>query len=239
MSDKQRVVEKIRKLLAMAEQSASPNEALIAAAKARELLNEYNLSQEDVILNDSTVTEKLCGTERQRLSDWVYRLAHLVAKTFECRELIQSRYSRSDFHRTKFFIFVGVEEDAEIAGHVFNFLFKAINRMKTKNKTQFAYGFIEGVEEKLKSEAIVPSREMEGSKGALVLAKKAMVNQYISDKGVREMGHSTECSADALSNEFNAGYEEGLNCEITPAVKGGSPEHSQLQLEAWSPGGNP
>ncbi len=229
MSDKKRLFEKIRKLLAMAEQDSSPNEAMIAAAKARALLREHNLSREDVIFNDSTVKEKRCDTERQRLNDWICRLAGVVAESFDCDHFVNSRRESKQWNQG--IVFVGVEEDSEIAGHVFNFLFRFIQNSKTKNKTQFAYGFVLGVQKKLASEAVVPSREMAAKGNSLVLAKKAIVERHMELKKY-DGESSTKSTMNAGNEEFKAGYKEGLNCQITPGVKAGSPnENSQLQLD--------
>ena len=51
MSDEKarKIRERIRKLLAMAGDASSPQEAAIAARRAKALLNEHNLSEADVI----------------------------------------------------------------------------------------------------------------------------------------------------------------------------------------------
>lgn len=59
MSDEKakKIRERIRKLLAMAGDASSPQEAAIAARRAKALLHKYNLSEADVIVGDMTLDD--------------------------------------------------------------------------------------------------------------------------------------------------------------------------------------
>jgi len=81
MSDHQKVIERIRKLLALA-QSANENEAQAAALKAQELLAEHNLREADLHEADDEFV-----IDGELLSDsrpWRRKLAANVARLYFC-----------------------------------------------------------------------------------------------------------------------------------------------------------
>ena len=69
--DHERIIEKVRKLLALS-QSDNEHEAAAAAAKAQALLSEYNLSMSDVPAEEtcSMRATRVKARTRQRLEDW-------------------------------------------------------------------------------------------------------------------------------------------------------------------------
>ena len=78
---------RIRKLLAMAGDASSPNEAAIAAKRAKALLNEHNLSEADVIAGGMTLDDFRrgtwvgpCAASRSGSASWVRRLRSTPAQ---------------------------------------------------------------------------------------------------------------------------------------------------------------
>lgn len=129
MDDKQRLIDRIRKLLKLSE-SANEHEAAAAAAKAQALLSEYNLSVSDVADDDAQGASKVAAKTRQRLEEWAYLLASYTAKAFDCR------YYHSNSGRT---VFVGVGPDPEVCAWTFSYLYKSMLRMASvymKTKTR-------------------------------------------------------------------------------------------------------
>jgi len=51
MTDTDKIVERVRKLLAMSEDTSSPHEAAIAAKRAAHLMQQYNIDNAAVLLN--------------------------------------------------------------------------------------------------------------------------------------------------------------------------------------------
>ena len=116
-----RIIEKVRKLLALS-QSDNAHEAAAAAAKAQELLAEHNLSMADVPAEDarSICATKVNAKTRQRLEDWAFRLAAYTAEAFDCRYL---HYADG---QTAFF---GVGADPEVCAWTYRYLYKTLLRM--------------------------------------------------------------------------------------------------------------
>lgn len=120
--EKQRLIEKIRKLLNLST-SSNVHEASAAAAKAQALLSEYNLSMTD-IPNDAKESVSAFGKTartRQRLEPWAYTLAHRVSEAFDC-DYYHSRCEGNTY-------FVGVGADPEVCSWTYQYLYKTLLRM--------------------------------------------------------------------------------------------------------------
>ena len=77
-----KIRERIRKLLAMAGDAGSPNEAAIAAKRAKALLAKHNLSEADVIAGDMTAedfTETGVGRAYAAYPVWMNILGPAIA----------------------------------------------------------------------------------------------------------------------------------------------------------------
>jgi hypothetical protein len=130
MDDKQRLIDRIRKLLKLSE-SANEHEAAAAAAKAHALLSEYNLSVSDVSDDSGAQGASRVATKtRQRLERWAFNLAAFTADAFDCS------YFHSTSGKTTF---VGVGPDPEVCAWTFSYLYKSMLRMASaymKTKTR-------------------------------------------------------------------------------------------------------
>lgn len=120
----EKIIEKIRKLLAMTEErGASENEAMVAALKAQKLMAEYNLTVADIETGDDheeIVEESFdCGNGDK----WKYTLANIIARNFCCKTY---------FIGKRQVIFYGHKKDAKIACDVFKFLFNIGNKLADK-----------------------------------------------------------------------------------------------------------
>ena len=153
MSKEDKILEKVKKLLALAGNNPSQAEAEAAAAKAQALLQEYNLTLKDV---DGGEEEALDFTYFETGVDraWKYDLANVIAKNFRCKCCWWGK-SKVGFY--------GYKHDTEVAASVFEFLFWAIRRNLRKVKKQamldrgtakgviysYSTGFIAGIKEVL------------------------------------------------------------------------------------------
>lgn len=109
------LVAKIRKCLALAK-SANEHEAAAALAKARALMDEHDLSLDDIALAEISEA-KAKGTQTQRLPLWETTLCHTVRHALGCKVIIDT-----DLHR----LYIGPGPVPEIAGYAFSVLFRQI-----------------------------------------------------------------------------------------------------------------
>lgn len=141
-SERNRMIEKIRKVLAL---SSSPNEAeaMAAASKAQAMLAEYNLTMADVaekeqnesmdfIQDDETVTDSV---------PWRRGIASQIAKLYFCTYYYVFRkdaalrscgYIRRDTH-----YFVGLPHNVYVAKMMFKYLGDTVERLAAEGTKQY------------------------------------------------------------------------------------------------------
>ena len=182
--DNSKVLERIEKLMAMAEQGeASPHEAAIALKRAQALMNKHGLNATDVALNQVKEEEAgmLCKN-RARLPEYLSMLVTIIGNVFECRATyLQGYYGTS----VKFYGFGADPVLAKYALHVLARQLKEAREQfiqtlprplygkhhKTNAANSFAKGWI--MEAGNKAGALRPSASPE---------KEALIQQYQEQK---------------------------------------------------------
>ena len=136
----EKIIEKINKLLALADQSRNPseNEAILASLQVQKLLAKYNLSMADV------TGERQEEEVEQTIADvgvgkkWKYSLATAIANNFACK----SFYVGSDQ-----VVFYGYKADIVAARRVYVYLFKVGDKLanQTARRYRKEYGSADGI----------------------------------------------------------------------------------------------
>lgn len=133
-----KMIEQIRKLLALAGNNPCEKEAISAALKAQALMAKYNidLAQVEDEQSKEEIVKEYCmkGTG---VSKWKNMLASIISKNF----------------RVKFYlsgdniVFYGYKTDVNIAKEVYNFLAKQGSKFATRlyNKVRMSGGYTKGV----------------------------------------------------------------------------------------------
>jgi hypothetical protein len=129
--EREKILRRIKQLLAMAEDVGSPHEAAIAARRAEVLMREHQLDQVDLLVNeldegDVEITvvdhvQTIYGKKYKAtgMPTWVSMTAYSAAKLNDCEADRAAGLSR----------FYGVGGDAQVAGETFRYLIGAINRL--------------------------------------------------------------------------------------------------------------
>ncbi len=150
--NKEKIIEKINKLLNMTrENNASEGEAIAASTMVQKLLSKYHLSMADVKGEsyEEEITQVTAVVDKG--SKWKYQLAGVVANGYACK---------CYFVGASNIIFYGYETDILAARRVYTYLFNVGNRLsrlyvKERRETQertegvanaFLAGFINGIE---------------------------------------------------------------------------------------------
>ncbi len=211
------ILKQVEKLLALAGNNPSENEAIAAALKAQELMAKYNIELADVengpkeeITTESYTPKANCHYVRK----WRYGLATIIAKNFCCKTYAIGRDT---------IVFYGYSKDAKIAVSVFKFLFetgnKLANRYYLKCKKEgretkgvlntYLNGFCDGVKEVLDKQCtalmIVISPEVE----------EAYKEKSKGFKTIRNTLHITDDS-----RAYAAGCDDGRSCASSRALEG-------------------
>ncbi|WP_051445028.1 DUF2786 domain-containing protein [Desulfocurvus vexinensis] len=165
MDSQARLLDKVRKLLALAG-SDNEHEAAAAAAKAQALLAEHNLSLADVPA-DETGTSAWTAEHRTRkcLEKWAHRLAFHTAEAFGCQ------YFHDCNGRTSF---VGCGADPEVCAWTFGYLYRTLlrlgsrymgrpdsrrrfrgSRSKNRARAAYLYGLAQTVGQRLQAQSLI------------------------------------------------------------------------------------
>jgi len=159
MSD-EKIIEKIRKILELANNNPSEEEAMAASLKAQKMMAEYHLTMKDIDMTDKSEIGKGKYIHLGAGKQWKFELARVIAKNFRCRHF---------YYGKKWMTFYGYKEDVKIATMTFQTLFDMGNKLADKYyvKERYAYakqyrefngkdvkasylqGYLQGIEEVL------------------------------------------------------------------------------------------
>lgn len=126
MENIEKVMDKIRKLLALANNNPNENEAMAAALKAQKLMAEYNIELdqlEDKPAQREITKEIYLSSDKHEMKKWKIGLASIIAKNFRCQVYLLN---------SKDVVFYGYKEDAKIALQVFSFLYETGNKLAVR-----------------------------------------------------------------------------------------------------------
>ena len=116
------IIEKIRKLLALAN-SSNEHEAALAAAHAQRLLSEHNLAMADVEAKQQRPqsAEKVETTVAKTLPKWVRNLSAGVCSAFDCQAIHHPAQGKMTF--------IGVGADVQVASYTFSYLDRTVRKL--------------------------------------------------------------------------------------------------------------
>ena len=142
-AERQRIIQKIQKLLALSQNNNSLEEAASAAATAQSLLQKYNLSLHNIDLvqeGSSLCSEHIALLKSAFTPSWVKLLLGGIQHGFDIEALSVSRMGRVAL------LFIGVEPDVSVACQLFEYLYGFANthslpNKSTKQKTEWRAGF--------------------------------------------------------------------------------------------------
>lgn len=241
-----KILERVRRLLAMAKDASSPNEAAIAAKRAQKLMEEHNLENIESILKDledddsvdkDSVTDfKVMGkgarTPRS-VPGWANQLSVAVARLFDCEVRIEGFVPvRIVFH--------GYKTDLAVCKWTFEYLIEQIRKFNANARKRYdgdrtllgdyRLGLITGILEIVNEarEAKEAAQRVESSAGSasrgLVLVKKdAIVKKFGDQFKYRPVkGKSVNPSA------WGDGVEDGRSVKLSQPL-GGPDRQKQIK----------
>lgn len=210
-----KMIEQIRKLLALAGNNPCEKEAISAALKAQALMAKYNIDLaqvEDEQSDKEEIVKEYC-VKGTGVSTWKNVLASIISKNF----------------RVKFYlcgdniVFYGYKTDVNIAKEVYNFLAKQGSKFATRlyNKVRmsggytkgvmnsYLMGFVQGVSDVLERQCvalmIVTPQEVQDSFDEMVSGWKTVQNRI----------RYNECS-----NHYESGRSDGRSVANSRAIEG-------------------
>lgn len=122
----EKILNKIKNLLDLANNNPNENEAIAAALKAQELMAKYNIELDQ--LDDKKETREIVEeiyhqSDKHEMRKWKIGLAGIIAQNFRCKVYFMNK---------KDVVFYGYKEDAKIALNVFTYLYEIGNKFAVR-----------------------------------------------------------------------------------------------------------
>jgi len=225
--DRKKILDRIKKLLRMADDVSSPNEAAIAARRAERLMVEHNLKHADVVtagMDADDFEAHNHGPSHRAYPRHLVSLAIGVAEYTDCRVI----WGYEPGTVKKQIVFQGEVGDLEICKYLWLYLSRTIDRLCKASgvlhvgpRTSFKKGCVSEINatlRRMKAEDSKTDAVTSDGKSVILLDKK----QLIMDKkfGVSRYGKS---SARVSSNRaYAAGSEAGRGVSIRKGVNSAS-----------------
>lgn len=230
--ERNKVVDKIKKLMALSE-SSNEHEAALALQRAKDLLDKYNLTNQDLIIQEVVEIE---GYSSSHETIWIISLGNAISEYFNCEFLSKSGRMRGK--REVRYSFVGLEIDGEIAKYAFDYVITTINRMrniyakglhkklsrsdKINLGRSYRLGLIKAVRNKLEvfadnhKEALAREGNNKSTlENQIIHVKKNAVRKYLNELGVRK----EKIYSNIKDNSgYGAGLKDGQNINIRSGV---------------------
>lgn len=211
----QKIIERIRKLLAIAGDPSSPSEAENAMCKAQELLVRHRLTLRDVEARENEEKiDEISVYKASRASAWRWTLAAHIAEGFRCKGFSRKNWDSNTGQRYSHIMFLGREEDVAVAQSVFEFACIVGQELARNNplgkvsSRSFLMGFAVGVGARLREQ-----REKNAEWG-IVLACDPQVEKAWSEMNLRNTKRFR--APDKSDAAFHLGYHKGL--EFNPEM---------------------
>ena len=213
------IIDKVRKLFAMAKDASSPNEAAIAARQARALMDKHQLSELDLTVTEASQFGHEDFGETKTVPDWVSVLGLAVGRLNDCRSIIIRVGDR------KVIRFKGFLTDAVCAAEMMKYLQATAMRLAKSvdgraERNTYRRGFASGVRRQI--DEILREREhIKTSSGtALVVAKQALVTEQFGRQQVSRRRVNLSGSSFAYQRGVEAGKNVSLNRQVNRSVGG-------------------
>lgn len=171
MADK-KIIDRIKKLLALAKGNENAAEATAAALMAQKLIAEHDVSKAELHEDEPENLVEVRSESDTNSNPWGIKLAHAIADNFRCRMYL---HSTSEFDhrvwRTKTcrnIVFMGYDTDAEAAKVTFDRLYKIGNRLANAEcrrererwgsaagvRNSYLTGFTKGIQDELEKQCV-------------------------------------------------------------------------------------
>ncbi len=233
-SEGSRMLEKVRKLLSLA-QSENENEAFLAMKKANELIEKYNI---DRVEQDKTsgCVYAIINHKRKKTENYQRRICNILKEHFFVDVVYSYLYDAGDCQVYKTIELLGTSENVSIAEYVYYFLMNQMEMLwkvhlrtngkgVSRNKRSYRLGLLRGLHDKLDREAL--ERKACYGKGishaksmsALIRGRDSALEEYKNMRFPRLVNLSHR-RATVDMDTFQAGINDGKRLKIYKGIEG-------------------
>ncbi len=223
--DNSPVIEKIKKLLALAN-SSNEHEAALAAGHAQRLLSEHNLAMADIEASHRPdKADKVETVVSKSLPKWLRHLSAGVSTAFDCQAIHHPATGKLTF--------IGVGADVQIAAYTFSYLDLTLrklcggymkqhvsgtlaNRHRELMRHSYYLGAVSTITGRLREQKV----QTPITTGALVPVKEGLIRQAMSEIGQVRTMHSRRSYVN--SDAYSRGQTDGGQVGIHQGIGGAS-----------------
>jgi hypothetical protein len=227
----EKIIDKIRKLLALAN-SSNEHEAALAAAHAQRLLSEHNLAMTDIESEQKPQSaDKVEANVSKTLPKWVRHLSAGVCTAFDCQAIHHPALGKMTF--------IGVGADVQIAAYTFAYLDKTVRRLcssyikhnvsdRTPNRQRellrqsYYLGAVSTITGRLREQKV----QTPITPGALVPVKEGLIKKAMSDMGPTRTVRSRRSYIN--SHAYTKGQQDGQQVGINKGISGSNPTQKTI-----------
>lgn len=221
--EKEKIIDKIRKLLELSKNNPNKEEAILALTKARELMFKHDINIENIEKDDKNYFEKI--VQLKKWKNWIIFLVMYLNDAFGTFSLYNEY--------TKKVYFYGEKEKVLGVSEIFEFLFEIADYLAMKEYRNYLkeygtgkgiylsyiLGFINGVNNALEKQ----NREFE-EYGIVIVTSEVLKQQVRKDKNAvdkREKRLFNKNINEDLNREvFDKGFDEGITILDKKQIKG-------------------
>ena len=244
MTDRDKAIDRIRKLLALAEGSgATEAEAMLAAERASEMMDRWKVERAQVDGAGASHGRIVCldvGDQYEQRT-WVQHLFANVAKTFDCQGMVQMGGERMSYQ------FVGDDADALVAAHFFDFLYRSCRKESDMawfddrgttaqliydiSQRKFTHAFRQGMAVRL-GQRMGEMRERRAAHdptlGALIKSSDVAVSRWLAQHVPEAQDRKTTMNLSDADVALRMGWIEGGNTALNKPIEEGGTERPAL-----------
>ena len=221
--EKEKIIDKIRKLLELSKNNPNKEEAILALTKARELMFKHNVDIENIKKDDANYFEKI--VQLKKWKNWIIFFVMYLNDAFGTFSLYNEY--------TKRVYFYGEKEKVLGVSEIFEFLFEVADYLAMKEYRNYLkeygtgkgiylsyiLGFINGVNNALEKQ----NREFE-EYGIVIVTSEVLKQQVRKDKNAVEKREkklfNKNINEDLNREVFDKGYDEGITILDKKQIKG-------------------
>jgi hypothetical protein len=232
--DKTPIIDKIKKLLALAN-SSNEHEAALAAAHAQRLLSAHNLAMADITASiRPDKADKVETNVARNLPKWIRHLSSSVSSAFDCQAIHHPATGKMTF--------IGIGADVQVAVYTFTYLERTVRKLCSCYLKQHAGALIAGRQRELMRQSYylgavsTIARQLQDQKkqtpvtpGALVPVKEGLIRQAINELGPIRTMHSRRSYINATA--FDQGQTDGQMISLHKGVEQARSQHMRLRQD--------
>jgi hypothetical protein len=211
------VIEKIKKLLALAA-SCNEHEAALAATHAQRLLAAHNLAMADIeAAHKPDTADRVETAAAKSLPKWVRHLSAAVSSAFDCQAIHHPANGKLTF--------IGVGVDVQVAAYTFTYLERTVRKLCTAYMRQHAgvavparqrellrHSYYLGATATIARQLQEQKKQTPVTPGALVPVKEGLIRKAMEEIGPIRTMHSRRSYINA--DAYHQGRSDGEQVSI-------------------------